>query len=243
MTEQLLHIGGRSVTVTAAAEWVTRYFDENANRHAAASRSRNVYAWPAYDRLNTGSGPNELNDGDFLAPGMLNAAPSITAMYSLQKARGALERALAAVPVDLSLEAAVKQKLHRELLGDLVRVLDPRWSLPGVQLTILSKILHRKRPLLIPLFDRNVHNCYWATHPTPGYPMHVVRDRPDAESFPLLAEHLARDLTSQREVWARLAAFMPADVTPLRLLDAIAWGLGGNHLASPPNRAQGSVPH
>ncbi|MET9078429.1 DUF6308 family protein [Streptomyces sp. NPDC004232] len=243
MTEQLLHIGGRCLTVTAAVGWVTRYFDENANRRAAASRSRSVYAWPAYDRLSTGSGPNELNDGDFLAPGMLNAAPSITAMYSLQTARGPLERALAAVPVELSLESAVERGLHRELLGDLVRVLDPRWSLPGVQLTILSKILHRKRPLLVPLFDDNVRNCYWTWKPTPGYPMHRVRKRPDAEFFPLLAEHLAHDLASQAELWARLAAFMPADVTPLRLLDSVAWGLGGNHLALPPNRGRGSVPH
>ncbi|MER6548447.1 DUF6308 family protein [Streptomyces sp. NPDC001250] len=100
-----------------------------------------------------------------------------------------------------------------------------------MQLTILSKILHRKRPLLVPLFDDNVRSCYWTWTPTPGYPMHRARNRPDAEFFPLLAEHLVRDLTSQAELWARLAAHAPADVPPLRLLDAIAWGLGGNHLA------------
>ncbi|WP_330342557.1 DUF6308 family protein [Streptomyces sp. NBC_00557] len=229
MTEQLLHIGGRSLTVTAAADWVTRYFDENANRHAAATRAGGVYAWPAYDRLDTGSGPNEANDGDFLAPGMLNAGPSIAGMSSLHTVRGTLERALAAVPVDLSLEAAVEQDRHRQLLGDLVRVLDPYRSLPGVQLTILSKILHRKRPLLVPLFDDNVRSCYGRWRPTPGYPMRWVRNRPDAEFFPLLAEHLVHDLATQAEVWARLAALVPAEVTPLRLLDAIAWGIGGRH--------------
>lgn len=144
MTHPLLYIGGRSIEVTAAADWVTRYFDENANRHAAANRSKDVYAWPAYDRLDTGSGPNELNDGDFLAPGMLNAGPSITGMYSLHTVRSTLERALSAVRTDLSLESAVKQGLHRQLLGNLVRVLDPYGSLPDVQLTTLSKVLHRK---------------------------------------------------------------------------------------------------
>ncbi|MFE0513181.1 DUF6308 family protein [Streptomyces sp. NPDC058964] len=230
MTDQLLHVGGRSVEVTAAARWVTRYFDESANRRAAARRRGAVYAWPAYDRLNTGSGPNELNDGDFLAPGVLNAGPSITGMYSLQTVRGALEQALAAVAVDLTLESAVEQGLHRQLLGDLVRVLDPPGSLPGVQLTILTKILHRKRPLLIPLFDPNVRSCYWMKKTIPGYPLHRVRNRPDAEFFPLLAEHLLSDLTKQAGLWSGLAARVPAAVTPLRLLDAIAWGLGGNHL-------------
>ncbi|MFI9810183.1 DUF6308 family protein [Streptomyces sp. NPDC052301] len=229
MTDQLLHIGGRSIQVTAAAHWVTRYFDEYANRQAAAIRSDGVYAWPAYDRLNTGSGPNEVNDGDFLAPGMLNAGPSITGMYSLHTVRSTLERALAAVPVDLSLETAVEQGLHRQLLGDLVRVLDPYGALPDVQLTTLSKILHRKRPLLVPLFDDNVRGCYWTTRPTPGYPMHRVRHRPDAEFFPLLAEHIAHDLTGQAELWRQLTTLVPTDVTPLRLLDAIAWGLGGHH--------------
>ncbi|MGQ5640896.1 MULTISPECIES: DUF6308 family protein [unclassified Streptomyces] len=228
--EQLLHVGGRSVTVASAARWVTRYFDENANRHAAANRSKDVYAWPAYDGLSTGSGPNELNDGDFLAPGMLNAGPSIRGMYSLHTVRSTLERALAAVPLDLSLESAVEQGLHRQLLGNLVRVLDPYGALPDVQLTTLSKILHRKRPLLVPLFDDNVRRCYWKWTPTPGYPMHRVRDRPDAEFFPLLAEHIVRDLTAQREAWAQLATLVPMDVTPLRLMDSIAWWLGGRHM-------------
>ena len=84
-------------------------------------------------------------------------------------------------------------------------------------------------PILVPLFDDNVRSCYWARTPTPGYPMHCVRDRPDAVFFPLLAEHLVRDLTSQPELWARLAELAPKAVTPLRLLDSIAWGIGGKH--------------
>lgn len=228
MTNHPLCVGGREVEVWTAARWISRFFDEAANRKAAANRTRPVYAYPAYDRLATGSGPNELNDGDLLAPLTLNAGPTIEAVYSLQTVRATLEGALEAIPSDLDLVTAVEQGRHESLLGGLVRVLDPRGALPGVQLTTLVKILHRKRPLLVPLFDDNVRRCYWTIKPTDGYPMHQVRNRPDVAFFPLFASFVAADLARQYETWTKLAALVEADVAPLRLLDVVAWRLGSD---------------
>ncbi|MFF4435330.1 DUF6308 family protein [Streptomyces sp. NPDC001621] len=226
MTDQHIHVGGRRVEIEKAAFWIKDYFDETANREAAALGKGPVYAYPAYDRLATGSGPNELNDGDLLAPLVLNAGPSIKAVYSLQRVRPALERSLAEIPTNLNLHTAVEKGTHTKLLGDLVSVLDPFGALPGVQLTTLVKVLHRKRPLLIPLFDDNVRRCYWTREPTAGYPMTRVRNRRDAEFFPLLAGFIDADLERQREDWTVLASHAPADTTLLRVFDVVAWRLG-----------------
>lgn len=226
MTHYRLRIGGREVTIETAALWISRYFDEAANREAAANRTDPVYAYPAYDRLATGSGPNQLNDGDLLAPLVLNAGPTIEAMYSLQSVRATLELGLAAIPADLTLQTAVEQGWHAKLIGDLVGVLDPYGALPGVQLTTLTKILHRKRPLLVPLFDDNVRRCYWTPKPRDGYPMTRVRNRPDSMFFPLFAGFIAADLARENEVWGELARLAPADVTLLRVFDVVAWQLG-----------------
>lgn len=228
MTDHLLRVGGRQVETDAAARWITRYFDETANREAAANRTGRVYAYPAYDRLATCSGPNELNDGDLLAPLVLNAGPTIEAVYSLQRIRPVLERGLAAIPADLTLQTAVKQGWHTRLLGELARVLDPFGALPGVQLTTLAKILHRKRPLVIPLFDDNVKRCYWTSKPTDGYPMTKVLGRPDGVFFPLFASFIAADLARQDETWKELALLAPVGVSRLRLFDVVAWQTGND---------------
>lgn len=131
MTDHHIHVGGRRVDIEKAAFWIKDYFDETADREAAALGKGPVYTYPAYDRLATGSGPNELNDGDLPAPLVLNAGPSIKAVYSLQRVRPKLEHFLAATPTDLTLRTAVAKGAHTKLLGALVSVLDPFLSLPA----------------------------------------------------------------------------------------------------------------
>ncbi|WP_283514952.1 DUF6308 family protein [Streptomyces sp. H10-C2] len=150
-----------------AEAWIHVYFDEDANRTKAATKGGKPFAYPAYDRLVTGSGPDELNDGDLLAPLLLNAPLTITAVYSLQAVCRTLERGLAAVPPDLTLEVAVTEGRHRPLLEDLIGVLDIPGAVPGVQLTTLTKVLHRKRPLFVPLFDKRVKAHYYGQKPEP----------------------------------------------------------------------------
>ncbi|MFF2937067.1 DUF6308 family protein [Streptomyces mirabilis] len=224
LREPKVRVGGRSVEFEVAARWVRSYFDESANRAAAAAKGGKPFAYPAYDRMATGSGPDELNDGDFLAPLLLNAGPTIAAVYSLQAVRPVLEAGLAAIPQDLTLQTAVARGRHGPLLQGLIGVLDAPGKVPGIGLTKLTKVLHRKRPLFVPLFDQQVKACYYSTHV--NYPMHPAPGRPEAVFFSTLAECMTRDIEEQPEQWEAMAAQAPDDVSLLRILDVVAWNLG-----------------
>ncbi|MGW1539064.1 DUF6308 family protein [Streptomyces sp. NPDC002309] len=207
-----------------AARWVRSYFDESANRAAAAAKGGKPFAYPSYDRMATGSGPDELNDGDLLAPLLLNAGPTIAAVYSLQAVRPVLEAGLAAIPENLTLQTAVSRGGHGPLLQALAGVLDAPGKVPGIGLTKLTKVLHRKRPHFVPLFDQQVKACYHGTHT--DYPMHPKRGRPEAVFYSTLAECMSQDLEEQPEQWEALASQAPDGVSLLRILDVVAWNLG-----------------
>ncbi|MFI7547588.1 DUF6308 family protein [Actinoplanes sp. NPDC049599] len=217
-TGPAVRVGGKAVSLARAERWVDTYFDGPANRTADKP-----FAYPAYDELCTGSGPDQLNDGDLLAPTMLNAAPTIAAFYSLQAARPRLEQGLRAVPGGLSLQASAADGSLRERLGNLAGVLDGK-GLRGVRLTMLSKVLHRKRPSFVPLYDQFVRACYVGERGR--FPIQVDRARSWAGFAGELGEWVARDLADQDDVWRHLAARVAGEVTTLRVLDVVAWNLG-----------------
>ncbi|MBP5905798.1 hypothetical protein F3K40_08440 [Streptomyces sp. LBUM 1478] len=219
-------IGGRSSSVETAARWVSSYFDEGANRAAAAAKRGRPFAYPAYDRMVTGSGPDELNGGDLIAPVLLNAGPTIAAFYSLQSVLPTLESGLAAVPPHLTLQSAVRDGRHLPLIEGLIGLLDTPGAIPGVRLTTLAKILHRKRPLFIPLFDRRVKACYHGLGDR--YPMHPMAGRTDATFFSTLAECMVDDINRQPDLWTALVSQAPDGTSLLRVLDVVAWNLGRN---------------
>ncbi|MFE2541714.1 DUF6308 family protein [Actinacidiphila glaucinigra] len=226
MTEDAVRVGAFTVSMDAAERWIGEYFDEAANRDTASRRGRehSPYAYPVYDRYQAGSGPAELTDADLLAPLLLNAAPSLKAVFNLQQVRNRLEEALAAVPTSLSLTDAVAQGVHRDYLGALFGVLDQQ-KLHGVRLTTLAKILHRKRPALIPLYDSKVKACYCGR--AAKYLVRPVGpSAPDAPFYIEIATCIANDLAEHAEQWARLAARAPADVSLLRVFDVVAWQHG-----------------
>ena len=220
-----VRLGGRTVEFGRAYAHVQSFFDEAGNRALAAAGGK-PSAYPAYDRYASGSGPDELTDSDFLAPLLLNARPTIGTFYSLQAARPALEAALSATPRDLTLTDAVREGSHRELLGGLVAVLDRPEHAATLQLTTLTKVLHRKRPHLVPLFDSNIRRCYLSTGEAPGYPMARDTRTDDPAFYPALAEHIAGDLTAQPHLWQGLRTAAPDDVSMLRLFDVVAWHRG-----------------
>jgi hypothetical protein len=224
VVEQEVRVGGRRIALVTATEWVAAYFDEKGNVAAAAAKGGKPYAYPVYDRMDTGSGPDQLNDGDLLAPVLLNVAPTIKAVFNLQAVRSGLEAVLARIPRDLTLQAAVADGSHRRPLQALGGFLDQGGGVPGVGGTILMKIMHRKRPLLVPLYDTKVYDCYCGT--TADYPIHPDPKRTWAEFFTLLAESMAEDLDSQPAQWKALTSAAPNDVLLLRILDVVAWNLG-----------------
>jgi hypothetical protein len=213
----MIRVGGRSTVMIEAKGWISEYFTLE-NQHSASP-----YAYPAYDSYDSGSGPFELNDGDLLAPALLNAAPTVRAFYSLQRVRPQLMEALAHIPVGLTLTDAVAAGTMPALLGDLVAVLDGPEPVPGVRLTTLLKVLHRKRPVFIPLYDQFVGACYLGSGD--DFPVHRVRQRSWRDYAVAVAAAVSKDLTDQPAALAELQELAP-QVSTLRILDVLAWKVG-----------------
>lgn len=175
--------------------------------------------------LDTGSDADRLNDGDLLAPTLLNAPPSVSAFYQFQKMKDPLQQALADHPdaplVDLD-DSTVSAKLHA-----LYSVLDEnrkRSGPRGQSGTTLSKILHRKHPESLPLHDRWVRLCYLGTKDVPR-----ARSRSWAAYMGLVAHAMRDDIARQATEFTQLrnATQGPLPLTDLRLLDILAWSSKG----------------
>ncbi|WP_393077331.1 DUF6308 family protein [Streptomyces sp. LN704] len=221
-----VRIGAFTVGLDTAERWIRRYFDESNNRVIAATRGKlRPYAYPVYDRFQTDSDESKLHDSDFLAPLLLNKSPSIRAVFNLQAVRPQLEEALTAIPVTLTLTEAAAKHTLTSLLTGLFGVLDGPTSTLDVGLTTLSKILHRKRPHMIPLYDKRVKDCYYGTssrHPVQPVP----RSAPDGPFYATVATCIAHDLADQPDQWQYLTTVAPGDVSLLRVFDVVAWELG-----------------
>jgi len=144
-----------------------------------------------------------------------------------------LQDSLAAIPRDAELISAADDDLDpiRTLFGVLD---DP--GIPDVRGTILAKILHRKRPGFIPLYDDYIRRCYQDTERAPVPPQ---RGRPWGEFFVALAMAMREDLIDQDDTWAEIAdvATEPR-ISLLRALDIVAWRAGGDRsIAKAPGAA------
>lgn len=121
-----------------------------------------------------------------------------------------LDRWLASIPVHVGLGEAGDDLLDR--LADV-----SRWEgAPSVSL--LTKVLHRKRPALIPLVDRHILDWY---RPITG-------ERSAALAWPSLLRALRQDLFGQNAlrlvlIGVELEKELGRSLTPLRLVDIAIW--------------------
>jgi len=162
-----------------------------------------------------------LVDGDLLAPVLLNVRQlSFTTYEELQEARPRLQSLLDRIPERQSLADAGRDDF--ELIGELFGVVDDR-AIRGARGTVISKVLHRKRPDFIPLYDLRVGAVY---QHGPDAPVPVVKHRPWREFAPLFAAAIKADLRREAEFWGQVSALAsePA-ITPLRALDIVAWSV------------------
>jgi len=219
MDEDLVRVGALKVHLGTAKTWIKNYFDEDRNRE-----SKEPYAFPAYEDFDTGSAPETLNDGDLLAPALLNVRPSLAAFYGLQSVRGELEEGLVATSESVTLQSAVEDGTLRQRLLPFISFLDSNHR-HGVGLTTVTKILHRKRPEFMPLHDKFVKRCYYGT--APGHPVQPSRSRSTVDYWASMCTAINEDLVRQPEVWARFSEIPRRQtVSPLRLLDVVAWKAG-----------------
>ncbi len=178
---------------------------------------RNGYAYPAYDRLVTNGSP-ELVDGDLLAPTLIGVHIDTGRFSLLREMLPALD-AVAELP-EVSLEDADDD--HVMCVAGLFGILDePRYAGRGVRGTVVSKVLHRKRPDLVPIYDSRIFEAYTA----PGVLPRTL-DRSWQEFMRLLCIQMREDLQTERAAFTALqqaAEDAGAPVTKLRILDILVW--------------------
>src|SRR5690606_19803348 len=155
VTVSQLFIGGVPVDPAQALEAARTYLTR-----------KDRFAYPAYDAFATDGGWWRISDADLVAPVLLNAEMNSRVYYALEQVRPHLQQWLLDVPPDARLVEAGAPELDK--LGELFGVLD-REDLPvKARGSILAKIMHRKRPSFIPLYDRSIDYCY---RDAPGAPV------------------------------------------------------------------------
>lgn len=196
-----------------------------AERHAEAyCGPSSPYAWPAYDEDLL---PGDLTPTDFLAPALLSY-PIPTRLLNEMFRRhahgpvneyGVLFDRLRNVVSD---EAASNLAFDALGEGDLQDAATPGWSavlgaLDAVQrcgnLTsvVVTKILHRKRPNLVPINDSLIQSFYGLLNP--GY----------SEVFRAIHEDLHSNWAWLDDLRSNFATPAGRPMTRLRALDIIVW--------------------
>ena len=207
-----IRIGGVDIDRSRARSAAVQYLAAQGHR----------FGYPAYDAFDAGSGPFRLGDGDQLTPVLLNVPVSVKTFYSLSDLRPRLDAWLAKVAPDARLIDAGPAELA--LLGELFEVLDGGQRRPHLSGAVLAKVMHRKRPAFVPLYDRHVDHCYRGTPDSP-----ITRDvkRPWSEFMPLLGAAMIEDLRREADFLAEVVALATKPViTSLRALDIVAWQAG-----------------
>ena len=110
-----------------------------------------VWAFEYFDRVPTGGDPNTIDRVDVLAAGTLHAGISRDDLTFFTHHATDINEWLQAAPVNVPLHEATDDQLaHLQLLP----------KLGGSQFSLLTKVLHRKRPALVPMIDRPLIDRY-----------------------------------------------------------------------------------
>jgi hypothetical protein len=186
--------------------------EEHLQRYTDPARGR---AFQAYDRIGD---PFRLEPVDLLAPGMLEAplrGAQVIAMYEpsgpYRELREALERVLSE---PITTDARFEEQDLDAITGPwaLVRgALRASNATPHIKASKVTKVLHRKRPALVPIFDSKVADFYG-----------VHRGKPWL-LWPILQRELIDHGAWLRELARQYPTPEGRDLTAVRALDIIVW--------------------
>jgi hypothetical protein len=169
------------------------------------------WAYEFFDAIPTAPG-DQITPADLLPSAALHPGfGRDEAVFFNSGGAEACEEWLSGLPTDVDLADANDQTLGR--LADLPRISE------GIGLSIVSKVTHRKRPRLIPLFDRAIVDWYRM----------VTRVRGEA-AWPALMQAMNADLAMNEnrtfladvrdELGEEVSGPVPSD---LRLVDIAIW--------------------
>lgn len=215
---EMVRVGGVEKPRNEVLEFAAEYLSGNG-----------AWAYPAYDSY-PGTPGRSVGDADLLAVCLLNAGQQmIPSYYGLQGLADAMNETLSHPALTGSFADADSQTLGA--VADMFGILD-RLPTQHVGKTKLMKVLHRKCPELIPLYDENIRRCYsvLGDRPVPAVKGRLHRDFALAW-FPVLQ----RDLREQRELWDEIVRMADPNIpiTPLRALDIIGWHMGRKQRSDP----------
>ena len=187
-----------------AADHLSDYTDPEGNR-----------AFAAYDRLGS---PLQLDPVDFLAPAILQAPVRGEYIIRMYRAEGPYRRLREALEAVITDQAAATARFEAQDLGGtsgpwgLVRsALRASEATPGIKASIVTKILHRKRPRLVPIFDSKVAQFY-GTPPTKPWDLWPALQG-DVRDNGTWLDELAEDISTPDG----------RPISRLRTLDIVIW--------------------
>lgn len=169
-----------------------------------------TWAFRYYDVIETD--PTVVTSEDVICAGALHPGLSREDLTYFWDQRDELSSWLDHFPIDLQLRTADDATIAQ--LAKLPTLFE------GPSLSLLTKVLHRKRPWLIPMIDREVIDLY---RPLTG-------ERRATEAWAPLLHHLVDDLQTNRDALAEIRFVLHMlhglSVTDLRSVDIVIW-MGG----------------
>jgi len=167
-----------------------------------------TWAFRYYDSVS--SSPGDIVEPiDVLACASMHPALSRIDLAFFHAERVAIAAWLEALPTGCGLDRADNGVLQH--LSDLAG-----WDVP-VSLQLLTKVLHRKRPLLIPLVDRHILDWY---RPITG-------ERSAVKAWPGLVRAMRKDAATNvdplRSMTTGVENRTGERLSPLRAIDIIVW--------------------
>ena len=212
-----LSVGNRTIPLNTATKWVAEYTDPD------TADPKKPFGYPWYDTYDTGWS-DLLVDGDLLAPGLLNVQVSIAAYASLKRAAREINEVLS----NIALGTSLLMTADLTPLGQLFAVLDEDKPF-DVGGTTLAKVLHRKRPDFIPLYDREVGKCFLEESANGAPPtIHQNRNRTWSDFIQIYAAAIKSNILAARDDWETVQAANAGShpIGLLRTFDIVAWNSG-----------------
>jgi hypothetical protein len=182
-----------------------------------------TWSYPAYDDYQGGTTP-EISDADLLAIVLLNAGRQpVPSYYGLKRLVPKINERLAHPALEGGLAHADRETI--DAVVDLYNIVND-CRVPYVRLTTFTKVLHRKRPHLLPLFDQNIRRCYVYRGDSP--PLAQFEMSESREFIEAWVTAVKADLEERAELWKDLAKLAPGpQISSLRAMDIVGWELGG----------------
>jgi hypothetical protein len=197
----------------------------------ATGASRELWGYEYFD-ARPSQAQDEVTPEDLSTTAALNMRFSRECLEGFMSARDIIRAGLAGLPADLSLESAGQAHLERieDLMKGLCQGEGPfGFRIPDATRAHVSKVLHRKRPRLIPLYDRLVSERYarGLNSKEAGRGVELLRAIRDD-----MADAGNRDVLAR--VQESLATELDGRVVPsrLRLFDIAIW-MDGSRARSP----------